>query len=415
VPPSDTATADTSTSQVQIFTIDTNFFENIDTSGLTAVADATGGKFLTASDGPTLVQELLNIINMPPPNQAIISANGGDITGTEGVSISDAVVATFTDTNPNAVASEFTATIDWGDGTPTTAGTIVAVNSGGFAVEGTHTYADEGHDTIGVTINDVAGNTTSAASSAVVADAILTALPDSNATSKNAIFSVSAANGVLANDGGADVDDKGSLFVSAVDGSAANVGHSVNGTYGSLLLNADGGFVFSPFRGSLPSQFVAQDTFSYTVSGADGDTATSTVNIVVVDPGTNYQAGTNSTLIGGNGKNVLDGSAGGDKLVGGNGADVLIGGNGDALTGGNGPDTYLFRPNFGTNTITDFNVREDTIQFDKAVFSLVSAIASHTSDSSAGAVISDGQGDSVTLAGVTAAQLAANPRVFHLA
>jgi Ca2+-binding RTX toxin-like protein len=123
----------------------------------------------------------------------------------------------------------------------------------------------------------------------------------------------------------------------------------------------------------------------------------------------------NTTLNGGNGKNVLDGSAGGDVLIGGNGADILIGGNGDTLTGGNGPGTFLFRPNFGTNTIADFDIHNDTIQFDKSIFQLVSAITAHTSDSGAGAVINDGHGDSVTLAGVTAAQLAAHPGDFRLA
>jgi serralysin len=317
-------------------------------------------------------------------------------------------------TNPNAAATDFTATINWGDGTPTTSGTIVALNGGGFAVEGSHTYAQEGQDTIGVTINGSDGSTASVTSAATVADALFTAHPDSNATSKNAILSVSAANGVLANDGGSDVDDKGSLFVSAVNGSAANVGHSVNGTYGSLMLNADGSFLYSPFKGEEPHNFVAQDTFNYTVSAADGDTATSTVSIVVVDPGTHYQGGTNSSLVGGNGKEVLDGSAGGDKLFGGNGADVLIGGNGDVLTGGNGPDTFLFRPNFGANTIEDFNVHNDTVQFDKSIFGLVSAIASHITDSSAGAVITDGHGDTVTFAGVNATQLIAHLSDFHL-
>jgi Ca2+-binding RTX toxin-like protein len=94
---------------------------------------------------------------------------------------------------------------------------------------------------------------------------------------------------------------------------------------------------------------------------------------------------------------------------------VLIGGNGDTLNGGNGPDTYLFRPHFGTNTITNFDLSSDVIQFDKAIFQMISAIASHTSDSAAGAVISDGLGDQVTVAGVTAAQLASHPGDFHLA
>src|ERR1700751_4655519 len=50
-------------------------------------------------------------------------------------------VASFTDTNTSELASAFTATIDWGDGTTTT-GTVVGSN-GNFTVEGGHTYTDE--------------------------------------------------------------------------------------------------------------------------------------------------------------------------------------------------------------------------------------------------------------------------------
>ncbi len=57
-------------------------------------------------------------------------------------------VATFTEAVPDTVASDYTATIDWGDGTSTTAGTISAASGGGFAVSGSHTYASGGayHD-----------------------------------------------------------------------------------------------------------------------------------------------------------------------------------------------------------------------------------------------------------------------------
>jgi hypothetical protein len=55
-------------------------------------------------------------------------------------------VATFNDANPSAPITDFTATIDWGDGTPATAGTIEPPLLGGtaFRVFGTHTYADAG-------------------------------------------------------------------------------------------------------------------------------------------------------------------------------------------------------------------------------------------------------------------------------
>jgi VCBS repeat-containing protein len=200
------------------------------------------------------------------------------------------------------------------------------------------------------------------------------ASPDSNGVAKNSTVSVSAAAGVLANDTDPDVHDQGHLLVGAVNGSAANVGNAVAGKFGVLTLNADGSYVYSANQGSLPAQIVAQDTFTYAAADGHGGAGTNTLSIVVFNPGVTYQAGANTTLNGGNGKNVLDGSAGGDTLVGGNAADVLIGGNGDRLTGGNGPDTFLFRPNFGQNTITNFDVRNDVIQFDATLFANFAAV-----------------------------------------
>jgi hypothetical protein len=82
--------------------------------------------------------------------------------------------------------------------------------------------------------------------------------------------------------------------------------------------------------------------------------------------------------------------------------------------GGGGPDNFVFRPNFGANTITDFNVNNSAIQFDKPLFATVSDILAHTIDTVHGAVISDGHGDAVTNAGVTLAQLQAHQSDFHL-
>jgi Ca2+-binding RTX toxin-like protein len=136
---------------------------------------------------------------------------------------------------------------------------------------------------------------------------------------------------------------------------------------------------------------------------------------LVFNPTTYYQSGANTTLVS-NGiqPNVLDGSAGHDVLIGGINPDVLVGGSGDKLTGGSGPDTFLFRPNFGANTITDFNVNNDTVQFDKSIFASAADVLAHTSNSAPGAVISDGHGDIVTLTGVTLAQLQAHQSDFHL-
>jgi hypothetical protein len=49
------------------------------------------------------------------------------------------VVATFTDANPLSKATDFTATVDWGDGTSGPA-TVSTQPGGGYQVTGTYTY-----------------------------------------------------------------------------------------------------------------------------------------------------------------------------------------------------------------------------------------------------------------------------------
>src|SRR5262249_20506404 len=80
------------------------------------------------------------------------------ITPTEGITFNNAV-ATFTDANPFAAANSFSATINWGDGTPSTSGTIVADpnSQGHFSLIGSHVFADRpAVFGISVSLNDTA-------------------------------------------------------------------------------------------------------------------------------------------------------------------------------------------------------------------------------------------------------------------
>lgn len=92
------------------------------------------------------------------------------------------VVATFTDTNQLAQASDFTATINWGDG-QITSGTVALSPTQGFQVAGSHTYARVGAFPVAVKIQHlgkdpgVLGATATDASSAHVTDAVLTGAP----------------------------------------------------------------------------------------------------------------------------------------------------------------------------------------------------------------------------------------------
>jgi ELWxxDGT repeat protein len=89
-------------------------------------------------------------------------------------------VATFFDKNAGAAATDFTATIAWGDGSTTTlsgaAGNIVALGGGTFALKASHTYADEGSDILSVQIRDDGGASLSGSLTVSVADAVLGSL-----------------------------------------------------------------------------------------------------------------------------------------------------------------------------------------------------------------------------------------------
>ncbi len=66
-------------------------------------------------------------------------------------------VATFMSKDTAAVPTDFTATINWGDGTATTAGIITEDASNTFHVSGTHIYTKAGSFTPSVTIKDLNG------------------------------------------------------------------------------------------------------------------------------------------------------------------------------------------------------------------------------------------------------------------
>ena len=235
------------------------------------------------------------------------------------------------------------------------------------------------------------------------------AAPDTNGIAKGSTLTVGTAGNLLSNDTDPDINDQGDLVVSAVGGVAGNVGHAVTGTYGTVTIFGDGSYTYAANKGGLPSKIVAQDVFTYTVSDGNGGTDTEALSIVVFNPGANYVVGRNTTLSGGNGPDVVDGSPGHDILFGGNGPDVLIGGDGDRMTGGKGPDTFLFRQNFGANTITDFDVNTDALQFDKSIFVDTASVLANTVDVGGNSVITGlSAGDTITLLGVSREQLASH-------
>jgi hypothetical protein len=116
---------------------------------------------LTRNRATVYTQSLPNIAD------ATLTASGVAVSPTQGNAF-QGTVATFTDADPGGTASDYAATIDWGDGTPPDQGTISAPGSG-FAVTGNHTYAQCGPSTVTVQITDTGGSTMTATATATVA------------------------------------------------------------------------------------------------------------------------------------------------------------------------------------------------------------------------------------------------------
>jgi hypothetical protein len=79
------------------------------------------------------------------------------------------IIGSFTDANTSAPAGDFTATIDWGDGSPNGVGSVVAcTTAGSFNVEATHIYAKPGTYKPSIVVHDVGGSTVTLAGTPAV-------------------------------------------------------------------------------------------------------------------------------------------------------------------------------------------------------------------------------------------------------
>jgi hypothetical protein len=74
-------------------------------------------------------------------------------------------VAYFRDADGNTDPAQYTATIDWGDGSTPTTGTVSSAG-GRFEIDGSHTYAQPGAHAVTVTVHDADGATNSVVSAA---------------------------------------------------------------------------------------------------------------------------------------------------------------------------------------------------------------------------------------------------------
>ena len=110
----------------------------------------------------------------------------------------------------------------------------------------------------------------------------------------------------------------------------------------------------------------------------------------------------NNTITGNGNNEMLSGLAGNDVLMGGAGNDKLIGGTGnDKLTGGAGKDSFVFAKGFGADTINDFEIGIDTIDWSGAK---AAGISPKFKDSGENVVVTIGA-DTITMLGVHTTEL----------
>jgi hypothetical protein len=133
--------------------------------------DAISGLYLSSAQ---LYGAPGTILDLP------LTATGRNLTATEGAQLTG-IVATFSDADPNTTPTQYTASIDWGDGS-VSSGSISA-GSSGFDVTGTHTYAEEGALMVTVSILDGGGAAASATSPVASGDATVAMVGTSTALS----------------------------------------------------------------------------------------------------------------------------------------------------------------------------------------------------------------------------------------
>lgn len=217
------------------------------------------------------------------------SARPVNITVTQGIAAT-VQVATFIDYDNTKTAGSFTASINWGDGTAPTAGTIAANGSGGFNVTGTHTYANAGNFNVDVQVADSNNNFAQTRSTATVKATTATAVISSVNPSdfgQTVTFTATVTSSAGTPSGSVQFKDNGTNLGTAMTltGGAASVTTSTL-TVGTHTITAEysGSTSFAASNGTLAGGQVVRPipTLSINdVSTAEGDSGTKTLSFTV--------------------------------------------------------------------------------------------------------------------------------------
>lgn len=211
---------------------------------------------------------------------AAIQAQGATVAAAPGRGTGPVLVATFQDSGDLEPLPNYTATIDWGDGTPPTVGSLSAVGTSpaGTTVEvrGAHTYAARGTYPITVTIRSAGGAAAVASGSAIVA------VPPAGVGTLTGRLDPRSDTGISPDDG-ITRDDTPTFLGTAGVGAivtlvAAPVGGGATLALGRGVADAAGNW-------AIDAPLMPDGTYLVTASavGEDGSTATVPLGTVVID------------------------------------------------------------------------------------------------------------------------------------
>jgi hypothetical protein len=203
-----------------------------------------------------------------------VAAKPVAVSAVEGKAFSG-TVATFTDSDasdPADTAASDAATIDWGDGS-STAGTVTSLGGGQYSVSGSHTYADEGTPTVTVSITDPddPGGPATAAATATVTDAALTATGSPDFVSNNPV------SGTLATFTDANPGATTSDFTSGTGSTTIDWGDGRTSA-GTVTMTGPGQFAVS---GSHTYTALGPYTITISITDDGGSTATTKTHVIV--------------------------------------------------------------------------------------------------------------------------------------
>jgi len=232
---------------------------------------------------------------------ALVAGTFSALSGTEGSSTSSGTIASFTDVNPNAATTDFSATVDWGDGSAVenlTSGAFSQPGGAGttFDVSATHTYAEEGTYTVNVAVSATDGSTITLTNTAKVVDASLSAGTAVNLSADEGISTGSVVVGTFTDANPTAPTTDFTATVNWGDGSAMQ-------DLTSSAFTQPGG-VGTTFDVSAAHTYAAGGTFTLTVvvTDAGGSTVTLTGSVTVetvpaAPSGLVAQAGNNDVVL----------------------------------------------------------------------------------------------------------------------